>query len=184
MDEVAKEAAVSKPTVYNHFADKPQLFAAVVSETVSEVDKVVATVVRSFENVDDVRLALRRLGSSFLTALLKPGLIRLRRLVIATADRFPEVSRSWYEAGFGRVLSSLAAGFAGLQERQLLAIDDPLMAANHFVGLLLWIPLNQAMFVTKAGALPKDEIERQAEGAVRAFLNGYQMPRRAPRGAG
>lgn len=174
MDEIAAAAAVSKPTVYNHFADKRDLFAAIVRETVSDVDTVVATVTKSFETIQDVDSALNHLATIFLNALLKPDLIRLRRLVIGTADEFPDVAKSWYEAGFSRVLDSLGDGFRGLHRKGLLTVENPLTAANHFVGLLLWIPLNQALFAVRTDALSRAEVERHAKSAVRAFLTGYQ----------
>jgi TetR/AcrR family transcriptional repressor of mexJK operon len=53
-----------------------------------------------------------------------------------------------------------------------LYVDDPLLAANHFVGLLLWIPVNKAMFTGDHRSSP-DELERSAAAAVHAFLAGY-----------
>ena len=103
---------------------------------------------------------------------MQPQVLRLRRLVIANADRFPDVGRSWYEQGFERVLATLATTFQSLADRKLLKLEDPLLAANHFVGLLLWIPVNKAMFTGDHQATP-NELDRYAEAAVRAFLTGY-----------
>jgi TetR/AcrR family transcriptional repressor of mexJK operon len=86
--------------------------------------------------------------------------LRLRRLVIANADRVPELGFTWFERGFGRVLATLATCFDRLAERQLLHLDDPLLAANHFSGLLLWIPVNQAMFTGNHRPFAKVELER------------------------
>jgi AefR-like transcriptional repressor, C-terminal domain len=59
---------------------------------------------------------------------------------------FPDVGRSWYEEGLERVLATLSTTFQSLADGKLLHVGDPLLAANHFVGLLLWIPINRAMF--------------------------------------
>jgi hypothetical protein len=40
-----------------------------------------------------------------------------------------------------------------------LNVDDPLLAAHHFVGVLLWIPVNKAMFTGDHRSSP-DELER------------------------
>ena len=37
MDEIARSPAVSKQTVYKHFADKERLFSEIVTSTVEEV---------------------------------------------------------------------------------------------------------------------------------------------------
>jgi len=74
------------------------------------------------------------------------------------------------------VLATLATCFQGLADRELLRLDDPLLAANHFVGLLLWIPVNKAMFSGDYRAISKTERERYAQAAVCAFLAGYGPP--------
>jgi TetR/AcrR family transcriptional repressor of mexJK operon len=127
----------------------------------------------------DVKTSLNVLARRFINALLQPEVLRLRRLVIANADRFPDVGRSWYEQGFERVLAKLATTFQSLADRKLLKLDDPFLAANHFVGLLLWIPVNKAMFTGDLDAAT-DELERYAVEAVRAFLTGYGAARVMP----
>ncbi len=105
---------------------------------------------------------------------MRPHLLRLRRLVIANADRLPHLGRAWYERGFGRVLTTLASRFQALSRSRRLRLDDPMLAAQHFVGLLLWIPINKAMFSgdDETSCTPA-ELERYADAAVRAFLGAY-----------
>jgi TetR/AcrR family transcriptional repressor of mexJK operon len=172
MDDVAAKAAVSKPTVYKYFSDKERLFAEIVRATTGEIDELVRLVIETMARQTSVESGLILLARRFLTALMQPRVLRLRRLVMANADRFPGVGRSWYEQGFERVLATLAISFQSLAERKLLQVDDPLLAANHFVGLLLWIPINKAMFTGDHRSSP-DELERFAVAAVRAFLAGY-----------
>ena len=104
---------------------------------------------------------------------MDPRLLRLRRLVIANADRMPELGRTWYEQGFERVLGTLATSFAALSRRRSAVLEDPLIAAHHFVGLLLWIPVNQAMFTGNDEPYTKAALDRYADAAVSAFLAAY-----------
>jgi TetR/AcrR family transcriptional repressor of mexJK operon len=179
MDDVAARAEVSKPTVYKYFSDKEHLFAEIVRATTDHIDDLVLLVVETMAADADVDTGLTVLARRFINALLQPEVLRLRRLVIANADRFPDVGRSWYEQGFERVLATLATTFQSLAARKLLTLDDPLLAANHFVGLLLWIPVNKALFTGDHHAIP-DELERYALAAVRAFLTGYGPSRAMP----
>jgi TetR/AcrR family transcriptional regulator, mexJK operon transcriptional repressor len=179
MDDVAARAEVSKPTVYKYFSDKEHLFAAIVRATTDQIDDLVSLVVETMDGEADVNKSLAVLARRFINALMQPQVLRLRRLVIANADRFPDVGRSWYEQGFERVLETLATTLESLADRQLLKIGDPLLAANHFVGLLLWIPLNKAMFAGDHQAT-SDELERYALAAVSAFLTGYGPSRVRP----
>jgi TetR/AcrR family transcriptional repressor of mexJK operon len=178
MDDVAAKAAVSKPTVYKYFSDKERLFAEIVRATTSEIDNLMRLVTETMAGQTRVESSLLVLARRFITALMQPRILRLRRLVMANADRFPDVGRSWYEEGFARVLATLATTFQSLADRKLLHVDDPLLAANHFVGLLLWIPINRAMYTGDYRSDP-DELEATAVAAVRAFLTGYGSGNRA-----
>jgi TetR/AcrR family transcriptional repressor of mexJK operon len=61
----------------------------------------------------------------------------------------------------------------------LLLIDDPFVAANHFAGLLLWIPVNRAMFTGSNQVASKVELDRYADAAVRTFLAAYGVKLKA-----
>jgi TetR/AcrR family transcriptional regulator, mexJK operon transcriptional repressor len=173
MDEIAALAAVSKRTVYHHFVDKDRLFSEIVMATTDQIDGLVLLVADSLADTTDVSKDLGELARSFLSALMQPQVVQLRRLVIANADRFPELGRAWYERGFERVLATLATCFQHLADRQMLRLDDPLLAAHHFVGQLLWIPMNQVMFTGDSQLETEADVQRYADAAVRAFLTGY-----------
>jgi TetR/AcrR family transcriptional repressor of mexJK operon len=173
VDQIAAQAAVSKQTVYKHFADKEQLFTRIILDTADQVDGLVNTVTRTLADTDDLAADLGELANQFVATLMQPRVLRLRRLVIANADRFPETTRKWYEQGFERVLGTLSCRFQHLAERGLLRLEDPLLAAHHFVGLLLWIPLNQVMFCGDDARSTGAELARYADAAVRTFLAAY-----------
>ncbi|MFJ5773912.1 TetR/AcrR family transcriptional regulator [Streptomyces sp. NPDC093094] len=172
MDDIAKLAAVSKQTVYKHFADKEKLFAEIVLATTDRIEAMVDLVADVPADADALDGNLTRLARRLLAALTQPEVIQLRRLVIANADAFPGLGAAWYEQGFERVLTNLAATFRRLTDQGLLRTGDPMLAAHHFAGLLLWIPVNQAMF--HGGARHSEaELDRCAEAGVRAFLAAY-----------
>ncbi|MFE7620885.1 TetR/AcrR family transcriptional regulator C-terminal domain-containing protein [Streptomyces sp. NPDC057496] len=173
MDDIAKLAAVSKQTVYKHFSDKEKLFAEIVLATTDRIDGMIDTVADIPADADTLEENLTRLAHRFLTTLTQPQVLQLRRLVIANADTFPELGADWYEQGFERVLATLATTLQNLAGRGLLRIDEPLLAANHFSGLLLWIPVNKAMF---HGSLQhtEAELDHYAAAGVRAFLAAYR----------
>ncbi|MGN9843108.1 TetR/AcrR family transcriptional regulator [Nonomuraea sp. H19] len=174
MDEVAALASVSKQTVYKHFTDKEQLFTSIILDTTGHVDGLAKMITAALDDSGaDLEKDLGKLARQFLGALMQPELLRLRRLVIAEADRFPDLGRTWYEQGFERGLTTLATAFERLSGRGLLRLDDPRLAAEHFVGLLLWIPVNKAMFWGGADHYTQADLDHLSEAAVAVFLRAY-----------
>jgi TetR/AcrR family transcriptional repressor of mexJK operon len=177
MDEVAASAAVSKQTVYKHFADKQNLFSDIVIGITERVDELVTELASELAAARAETLGedLRALARRHLAAVMQPQVLRLRRLVIAEAGRFPDLARSYYERAPGRVVATLASGIEGLAERGLLRLDDPSLAANHLAYLILSIPLDRALFYGD-DSTSSAELDRCAEEAVRVFLAAYGRP--------
>ncbi|MER6273583.1 TetR/AcrR family transcriptional regulator [Streptomyces sp. 900105755] len=173
MDDIARLAAVSKQTVYKHFADKEKLFAEIVLATTDRIEAMIDLVSGIPADADLLEENLLRLARQFLTTLTQPQVLQLRRLIIANADTFPDLGAAWYEQGFERVLATLADTFQCLADQGLLRIDDALLAANHFSGLLLWIPVNKAMF-HGSPQHTQLELDHYADAGVRAFLAAYR----------
>jgi TetR/AcrR family transcriptional repressor of mexJK operon len=174
-DEVAARASVSKQTLYKDFADKQHLFAEIILDTtVQLVDGLTDAAASTLDDAQDVRKALRDLADGFLRGLLQPDVLRLRRLVIAEADRFPEVGRAWFDRGFDRSLVILGEAMRRLADRGLLHnLSDPTLAAYQFAGLVMYQPMNQVMFAGTDALPPADKLNRIADSAVEMFLATY-----------
>jgi len=107
---------------------------------------------------------------------MEPQVLRLRRMVLSSANRFPDLGRTWYEQGFERSLAAMAAAFQGLVNQGLLFTDDPQLAADHFVVMLPWIPVNKAMFTGNDNYGNKVDLEEHAAATVRVYLSAYGRP--------
>jgi AcrR family transcriptional regulator len=174
MDEVAALAAVSKQTVYKHFADKESLFSEIVTGTVDEAGDRVHAEVLQLADSGDIAADLRDLARRQLALVMQPRVLQLRRLVIGEAGRFPALGRTFYERGPGRTLQALAEAFERLAQEGILTVDDPQLAAEHFNWLVLSIPLNRAMLL---GDDEQPDLDRYADEGVRVFLAAYPVPR-------
>ena len=173
MDEIAARAAVSKQTVYKHFADKETLFAEIVIGTVTEASDEVAGEVVELEDSGDLEADLRDLARRQLRLVMQPRILQLRRLVIGESSRFPELGRTFFERGPARTIEALTATFEHLAERGLLRVDDPPLAAAHFNWLVLSIPLNQAMLLGQDEPADAATLDHYADAGVRVFLAAY-----------
>ena len=96
----------------------------------------------------------------FLDTLLQPDVLRLRRLVVAEADRFPEISATWFEGAFHQSIVLLGESMTRLADRGLLRpLADPTLAAYQFAGLVMYKPMNQAMFAGTDARLDAEELD-------------------------
>jgi TetR/AcrR family transcriptional regulator, mexJK operon transcriptional repressor len=174
-DEVAARASVSKQTLYKYFADKQQLFAQVILDAaIQVVEELSSAVASTLRDAQDVRTALRDLADGFLRGLMQPDVIRLRRLVIAEADRFPEVARAWFDRGFDRTMGIVGEALRSLADRGLLRnLSDPTVAAYQFAGLVMYQPMNQVMFAGTDAPPSADTLDHIADSAVAVFLAAY-----------
>jgi AcrR family transcriptional regulator len=173
MDQIAAAAAVSKQTVYKHFADKDRLFESVITGDIGDAEQQSRAVIDALPDSPDLAADLRAFARQHLAIVAQPHLVRLRRVVIAEADRFPDLASTWYASGPERGHTTLADRFAALAAQGRLRIDDPLLAAQHFNWLILSIPLNRAMFRPGAEPFTPAELDHYADEGVRVFLAAY-----------
>ena len=175
MDQVAALAAVSKQTVYKHFSDKYQLFNEIVLDVGGTVDTFVAALA-VLQETRDLERDLIELGRSYISAVMQPRVIQLRRLVISEAVRFPDVGRAYYERAPKQSLDALAKCFQRLAERGFLHVEEPMLAAYHFAYLVLAMPQDRALLRGEDEPCTAAELEHLADAAVRVFLKAYKTP--------
>ena len=174
MDDVAALAGVSKQTVYKHFGDKRTMFVELLTSDMGNADTTVAALGEAVPGSQDLETDLRAFARAYLQAVMQPHLIRLRRVVIGEAERFPELAAAWYSNGPAQAYVTFARWFEALDRRGLLRLSDPALAAQNFNWLILSIPLNEAMArPVDDSATAGDELRRYADEAVRVFLAAY-----------
>jgi TetR/AcrR family transcriptional repressor of mexJK operon len=172
MDEIAAVAAVSKQTVYKHFTDKATLFHELVTATVRNTDGAPGPIVTFGAGPIDEEL--RAFARQLLHGVMQPRVLQLRRLVIGEANRFPELGRAFHDAGLATMIDGLAISFRRLADEGRLSLDDPRLSAEHFIWLVLSIPLNQAMLLGDEHPINTDDLDRYADAGVKAFLAAYR----------
>ena len=167
MGDIAAAAQVSKQTIYTHFANKEELFADLVLGNADRVDGFIA----GLSVGPDVEAGLVRIARDYARFVSRPDVLRLRRLVIAEAGRFPALARAYYERVPQRVVAAFARLFGDLSRDGRLHVDDARTAAEHFVWLTLGVPLDRGMFISTP---QDDDLNDIAESAVKVFLSAYR----------
>ncbi|WP_431921537.1 TetR/AcrR family transcriptional regulator C-terminal domain-containing protein [Amycolatopsis tucumanensis] len=171
--EVAAEAGVAKPTVYNHFSEKANLFReSMTAEAAKAIADNLAAVDRLRDTGEDLRAALEQVGRRLIDCYTDDRSWAFRRLLQAELARFPELLDTVQtRAGTNVVTDALADRLARLALEGRLKITDPARAAEQF-GALLTAPLESR---TRLGtrALPAAERNAVAAAAVDTFLRAY-----------
>lgn len=169
MGDIARAAGVSKGTLYVYFEDKVDLFAALVSAECEE------TAERLFvldANEPDLEAALKKLGLSFLEAMMRPEHVATVRMVIATADKFPEIGLRFLDAGPNSGVRRLSSYLTAKVAQGELDIDDVSCAASQFLSLTKDSILAPMLFGA-ATTISRERMELAVDRAVRLFIRVY-----------
>ena len=169
MSLIAREAGVSKGTLYVYFTNKEALFAAFVSDQCRRQTASIYEVLSDDAPLDET---LRAFGQLFVRFKLSVDANAIERLIIGEASKFPELGRAFFDAGPKNGIARLAAFLTARVEKGELDIDDPLLAADQFIGLCLAdLMLKRRMSVIET-ATPQ-RIAYIVDRAVDVFLKAY-----------
>jgi hypothetical protein len=105
---------------------------------------------------------------------MQPTNLRLRRLVIGEASRFPDLGRAYEQHGPGRAIAAWTTAFKRFADKGLLQLQDPALAAEHFQSLVLTTPLNHAMLSGDDRPPGPAQLKRYTDSAVDVFLAAYR----------
>src|SRR5215468_12403383 len=122
MDTIAREASVSKATVYAHFGSKEELFGAVIGR---ECERYFASFSAGELDPRDVRASLTVLGRRFLELILSPDAIALHRIIVGEVTRFPTLGEVFWGAGPERQRVQIEAFLESAVALGKLYISDP-----------------------------------------------------------
>jgi len=166
MDAIAKEAEVSKATVYSYYEDKSSLFADVMVRMCEEIGGH-----RPLEGLvgTSPEETLRAVALYFLESVLEAVRRQVLQRVVAESREFPELGKKFWETGPGRVEAFVAGYLADATRRGLLEVDDPARAAAGFVGQLAGLYLLPLL----AGIRKRPseaEIRRGVDDVVAGFM--------------
>jgi len=169
MGAIAREAGVSKGTLYVYFKSKEELFEAIVEEQRRQQAEEIFT----FDGEAPIEVELRRVGLGLARFLCQPGRVSPLRTVIAIADRMPEVGAKFYQSGPATGIARLKAYLEDKVASGLLKPHDCEVAAAQFMDSCLSTIFKPVLF-NFAGPPQDARIEHVVDMAVRTFLAAYR----------
>jgi AcrR family transcriptional regulator len=169
MSHIAVMAGVSKGTLYNYFDGKKALFGAFVQR---ECTQRLLLIFDEIEHDAPIEATLLRIGRRIVDMLLSESGLLIYRMVVAEAQKFPELAEAFHDAGPKRALERMTTLIGIQADAGHLVVADPGFAADQLFALM------QTRVVVKRrmglmSVVTEPEIERVVREAVQLFLRGY-----------
>jgi AcrR family transcriptional regulator len=171
MNDITREAGVSKGTLYVYFKNKEDLFAAMIER---QKLRIFGQLQEILERNMPVAETLHDFGVLFATHILSDKTIRGMRTVIGVIDRMPGLANQFMVAGPNSGPVMLAKYLQGQADSgRLRDVDDAMMVGRQFGDLCLAGLFRLRLFGEMKEAPTPEQIERNVASAVKVFLNTY-----------
>ena len=169
VDDIARAAGVSKATLYSYFPDKRLLFMEVARHGCAHQADTAQDFCSAF---CDPQTVLRAAGHHILSVVLSEFGVKMFRICVAEADRFPDLGRWFYESGPLTIRAQLRDYLAMAVAQNQLQIDDLSLAADQFAELCRADMFLRLLFNIDA-EISQAEREKVINGAIDIFLTRY-----------
>lgn len=169
VDDIAREAGVSKATIYAYFPDKQLLFLEVAR---CECHRQTEAAEAMIDAEMPVRQALTIAAERIMAFILSDFGQRMFRIVVGEGARFPGLGRQFYDFGPGLIHDRLVHHLRCYVENGKLSIPDLDLAADQFAQLCK-AAIHERLLFGLTDAVTPDLAHRSVHGAVDMFLARY-----------
>ncbi|MGE7367567.1 TetR/AcrR family transcriptional regulator [Neorhizobium sp. NPDC001467] len=176
MNDITREAGVSKGTIYVYFDNKEDLFIAMVER---ERAAFLASLRTVLNDNDDVETGLRAFGIKFLEHLTDEKIVNAMRIVLGVRERMPDLCARFFR-GPQNLRGVLQDFLTRHVEAGTLVIDDIDLASGQFLDLASGSFFKFRLFGTMPEAPPRPQIERVIHGAIQVFMAAYGAKKADP----
>jgi TetR/AcrR family transcriptional repressor of mexJK operon len=172
VDDIAREAGVSKATLYAYFPDKRLLFLEIASaECQRQANDAESRIDPNAPIAQVLRLAAEKITAFMLSDFGQ----RIFRIAVAESENFPAVGHEFYHSGPKLVKDRIAEALRCACDRGELVIDDIPFAAAQFAQLCKVDLQDRALFMPAPCCTPA-EAAKVIDGAVAMFMARYAAP--------
>ncbi|PZU89195.1 MAG: TetR family transcriptional regulator [Shinella sp.] len=170
MNDVTREAGVSKGTIYVYFESKEDLFAALIEREKGRFTETLRDILADSQGVED---GLRRFGLAFARQILTGDMIPAMRTVLGVVDRMPGVCRRFLSAAPANARTVLEEFLRRkVAEGALKSVDEEL-AARQFIDLATGTYFKLKLFNELQSIPDKAEVEHVVDSAIYVFMSAY-----------
>lgn len=170
MNDITREAGVSKGTIYVYFNSKEDLFVALCEHYRHTMfSELIATLDSGFGN----RQELTDFGVALVTLITSSTAIRAQRIVLGVSERKPELAARFYERGPKRSLVVMADYLRRMIESGKLKPFDADRMAYQLSDLFLSGLYRPRLFGALSEPPSAETIRSNVELAVDFFYRAY-----------
>jgi len=169
MNDVTREAGVSKGTLYVYFANKEELFSAIIE---SQRAAFIATMRMALAERENLEAGLHDFGMTFVRHTTDENTISAIRILLGVRERMPTLCKRFFK-GPENLRTVLQEFLERHMTTGLLDIDDIDLAAAQFLELSSGPFFKLRLFGSMDGPPTEAEMERVVNGAVRTFMAAY-----------
>lgn len=170
MNDIVREAGVSKGTIYVYFENKEQLFSALIAR---ERDRFAAEMRSTIAQYDTIEQALTQYGKALVRHMTSTQTICAMRNVIAVAERMPGLTRGFFRSAPANIRTVLKDWIDREVENGRLNVGDTDLAARQFIELCSGTFFKFRIFGEMTEAPPEEEIAHIVDEAVLMFMARY-----------
>ncbi|MFB9914280.1 TetR/AcrR family transcriptional regulator [Rhizobium paknamense] len=170
MNDITREAGVSKGTIYVYFQNKEDLFSALIER---EKGRFTESLRHIMAGRTDTRQALRDYGIAFVHQICDTDFIQALRAALGVVDRMPNLCQSFLINSPANARAVLAEFIDHQCRIGALKIDDTELAARQFIELATGNFFKFKLFGEMKTRPPESEVERVVDSAIHLFLAGY-----------
>ncbi|MBP1848564.1 AcrR family transcriptional regulator [Rhizobium petrolearium] len=169
VNEVCREAGVSKATIYVYFENKEDLFSAIVEDERQRFMLILNSVLTDSVEVE---AGLYRFGVDLTSHVTSSHSLGAIRMLIGVATRMPHLCSQFFHSR-GRARAMLEDFVKRHIERGNLIAEDPALAANQFIELASGSLFNFRLFGNLEDEPPWEEVDFAVKSAIRIFMAAY-----------
>ena len=170
MNDVTREAGVSKGTIYVYFQSKEDLFGALVEREKSAFDATIRQILDESATVED---GLRGYSHAYAHFILDTEMIPTMRILMGVLDRMPTLCQRFFASSPTNIKVLLQDYIAAANDKGELEVEDTDLAARQFIDMSTAGYFKKRLF-NDIPVRPDDkEIARVVDSGVRMFMNFY-----------
>lgn len=169
IEAIAADVNMTKRTVYARYPDKAALFRAALRRGTEKYAADRATIKATLDGT--LEQALINIAMLRIALVARTEGMKLQRLINTESYRFPDIIRTYYDIAALPTVQLLAERLEAETQAGRLAIDDPMLAANVFMSMVVSGPVR---LILSGNEMPDEQVDKRVRFAVKLFLKGAE----------